>query len=71
MALREGRAPLAEASQDLHILEIIEAARRAARERVAVPIASRFRPFDLRPKEPKTHVGRHHVHDHTRPEDEQ
>jgi predicted dehydrogenase len=71
MALWEGRAPLAEPGQDLHILEIIEAARRAARERAAVPITSRFRPLDLRPEEPKARQGRQHLHDHTRPEDEQ
>jgi len=71
MALWEGRTPLAEPSQDLHILEIIEAARRSAKERAAVPINSRFRPLDLRPEEPKARMGRHRLHDHTRPEDEQ
>ena len=71
MALWEGRDPLAELTQDVHILEIIEAARRAARERVAVPITSGFRPLDLRPEELKTRLDRHHLHDHTRPEDEQ
>jgi predicted dehydrogenase len=70
-ALREGRAPLAELSQDLHILEIIEAARRAAKEHVMVPVTSRFHPLDLRPEDLQTGRARHQLHDHTRPEDEQ
>jgi len=70
-ALRDGRPPLAELTQDLHILEIIDAARRAAKERVAVPITSRFRPLDLRPGDLHVPHARHQLHDHTRPEDEQ
>jgi hypothetical protein len=71
MSLVEGRAPLADLAHDLHLLEVIAAARRAARERVAVPIVSRFRPLNLRPKNSETRHARHRVHDHTRPEDEQ
>ena len=71
MALVEGRTPLADLTHDIHLLEIIEAARHAARERSAVPITSRFRRLDLRLEEPRTRHARHHVHDHTRPEDEQ
>ncbi len=71
MAVWEGRPPLAELTQDLHLLEIIEAARRSAEQRLAVPITSRFSPLDLRPEQLKTRLGRHRLHDHTRPEDEQ
>jgi predicted dehydrogenase len=71
MALRGGRAPLADLAQDIHLLEIIEAARRSARERVAVPVASRFSPLDLDAEGLKGQRAPHHVHDHTRPEDEQ
>jgi predicted dehydrogenase len=46
-ALHEGRSPLASLEQDLHILEIVEAARRAADEGRAVPVESRFPPLDL------------------------
>jgi predicted dehydrogenase len=67
-ALREGRPPLANLDQDVHLLEVLEAARVAAAERAAVPVTSRFEPLDLRlpVREP---VG--HVHDRTRPPDEQ
>ncbi len=71
MALWEGRAPLAELTHDLHLLELVEAARRAAGERAAVPITSRFLPLDLRPENLKARHERHYLHDHTRPEDEQ
>ncbi len=71
LALREGRTPLVELTHDLHLLEIVEAARRAARERTAVRIVSRFRALDLRPKDAKAQRERLHLHDHTRPEDEQ
>ena len=71
MALREGRAPLAELTQDLHLLEIIEAAERATRERKAVPVVSRFDPLDLRPEARQVRRDHHHIHDHTRPADEQ
>lgn len=71
MALREGRTPLAEVTHDLHLIDIVEAARRAARERLAVAITGGFRPLDLRPEELK--IGEEHprLHDHTRPADEQ
>jgi predicted dehydrogenase len=71
MALVEGRAPLADIAHDIHLLEIVEAARRAARERAAVAVTSRFRPLDLRLQDLKSRHLRHQVHDHTRPEDEQ
>jgi predicted dehydrogenase len=71
MAVREGRPPLVELTHDLHLLEIIEAARRAAREGAAVSVASRFRTLDLRPQTVEARPDRHHLHDHTRPSDEQ
>ena len=71
MALREGRAPLAEVTHDLHLIDIVEAARRAARERAAVAISSRFRPLELRPEDLRAEEERHRLHDHTRPADEQ
>jgi hypothetical protein len=71
IALVEGRAPLADIAHDIHLLEIVEAARRAARERAAVAVTSRFRPLDLGLQDLKSRHLRHQVHDHTRPEDEQ
>jgi len=72
--LREGvlaaagvRAPLAQAAQDLHLLDVIDAARTSARERAWVSVASAFQPSDLRPA-PLTAA---HGHDRTRPLDEQ
>ncbi len=71
MALRQGRTPLADLGQDLHLLDVIEAARRSAREGVAIPVASRFSPLDLSTDGFAAPRAAHHVHDHTRPEDEQ
>jgi predicted dehydrogenase len=48
-AVDEGRAPLASVEQDLHILEIVEAARSAATGGRAVPVDSGFEPLDLEP----------------------
>ncbi len=67
VAVREGRPPLAEPEQDLHLLDVIDAAHTAAAEGRAVPVASRFPPLDLA-LEPG---GRHRLHDRTRPADEQ
>jgi len=68
MAIREGRAPLTDAAHDLHFLDVIGAARNAVRERRPVPVSSRFGPLDLALDLPS---GLEHVHDHTRPLDEQ
>lgn len=68
LALREGRPPLQELEQDLHLLDVVEAARRAVTERRAVEVASRFPDLDLTLEPP---TGLEHVHDHTRPLDEQ
>jgi len=71
MALYGGRAPLGELTHDLHLLEILQAVPQAAREGKAVPLMSRFRPLDLRPEEIGSRSDQHHLHDHTRPADEQ
>jgi len=67
-SLREGRTPLHCVEQDIHLLEVIEAAALAAREKRTVAVQSRFPAPDLRLVEPQK---RHHLHDHTRPSDEQ
>jgi predicted dehydrogenase len=68
MAVREGRAPLVSREHDLHLLDVISAARTAVREGGPVPVSSRFGPLDLELDLP---IGLEHVHDHTRPLDEQ
>jgi predicted dehydrogenase len=67
-ALGEGRDPLQEPEQDLHLLDVVDAARIAVRERRAVEVASRFPVLDLTLELPSD---LQHVHDHTRPLDEQ
>ena len=67
-ALREDRAPLHCIEQDLHLLEIVEVCDKSAREKRAVPVHSRFPVLALQMTE---RVDRHHLHDHTRPSDEQ
>jgi predicted dehydrogenase len=69
IALSEGRAPLTEITHDLHLLEIVEAAERSAKECRWMTISSRFRELDLSLREQRRDL--HHLHDHTRPADEQ
>jgi predicted dehydrogenase len=71
LALREDRPPIADPAHDLHVLEVVDAARRAASERTAATVSSRFDPLDLHPEEAAGRSDRHHLHDHTRPPDEQ
>ena len=66
--LQQGGTPLYSIEQDLHLLEVIEACGKSAKEKRAITVHSRFRPIDLRLEERKD---RHHLHDHTRPADEQ
>ncbi len=66
--VRERRTPLADAEHDLHLLDVVAAARIASRERRAVAVDSRFEALDLRVPAPE---GLHHRHDRTRPPDEQ
>jgi len=67
LALVEGRAPLADLDHDLHLLDLLAAARRSAAERVVVEVDSTFE-LDLRYEVP---TGAHKLHDHTRSSDEQ
>jgi predicted dehydrogenase len=71
LALREERAPLADPAHDLHVLEIVDSARHAAAEGTAVPVSSSIGVLDLRPAEAAGRSDRQHLHDHTRPPDEQ
>jgi len=68
MALRDRRAPLANVEQDLHLLEVMDAAASSSRRKVPVEVRSRFEPIDLR-----LNLSDHraHIHDHRRPPDEQ
>ena len=67
-ALRQGRAPLHNLEQDLHLLDVIEACGLAAQEKRTVEVRSQFEPMSLGIRQP---LGRKHLHDHTRPADEQ
>jgi predicted dehydrogenase len=67
-ALHENREPLHNLDQDIHLLEVIEASSKAAKEKGAVAVKSRFTPLNFRYEDPQH---RHHLHDHTRPADEQ
>lgn len=67
-AIREGRPPVADPAVDLHVLDIVAAAGRAAKLGVVAEVVTRCEPFialrlDERPGQ--------HVHDRTRPADEQ
>jgi predicted dehydrogenase len=68
VCVREDRPPLASLDHDLHLLDVVEAARVSAAERAAVTVESSFEPLDLRLELPSRVE---HVHDHTRPSDEQ
>ncbi len=68
-ALRAGRAPLANPALDVHLIEVIAAAGRSAESGGPVSVESGFEPWaELRLEEAAP--GRH-VHDRTRPADEQ
>jgi predicted dehydrogenase len=71
MALRQGRSPLADLTHDLHLLEVLEAAQLASNEGRTISVHSRFNPLNLQPDALKVGADRHHLHDHTRPADEQ
>ena len=67
VALAEGRTPRADRPHALHVLELIDAATRAARDGGTVAVTPRPAPADLR-----IDLGADvHVHDHTRPPDDQ
>lgn len=67
-AVREKHRPRHSLEHDLHLLEVIEASTKAAKEKRAIEVQSRFPALDLRLEERQD---RHHLHDHTRPADEQ
>jgi predicted dehydrogenase len=64
----ESRDPLVHPDHDLHLLEVVDAARVSAREGRPVEVTSRHEIPDLRLM---VDVDRHHLHDHTRPFDQQ
>ncbi len=65
--LRENRKPCADLAHDLHLLDIIEAAKVSTKRGMPALVHSTFPDLDLRMSEPEK--VRHHVHDHTRPSD--
>ena len=67
VALRDGRPPLQRIEQDLHLLDVLSAAERSARDNRPVTVTSEFLDLDLTPDEPAPV----HIHDRTRPPDEQ
>ena len=69
MAIVERRAPLAHADQDLHLLDVLDAARGVGATKAGRCRSVRsHRVPDLRID---LGAARHHLHDHTRPADEQ
>ena len=69
-AVRSGRPPLAEPALDVHLIELISVAQRAASEGRSQATETRFPSFDaLRLATPAADGT--HVHDRTRPADEQ
>jgi predicted dehydrogenase len=67
-ALQQKREPVHSLEHDIHLLEVIEASAQASREKRAIAVRSRFPPLNLWLEERQD---RHHLHDHTRPADEQ
>jgi predicted dehydrogenase len=68
-AVGEDRPPLANIEQDLHVLEVVEAAMLAASSGRVVTVGSRFEPLDLRLRTGDGAGG--HMHDRTRSPEEQ
>jgi predicted dehydrogenase len=67
-AVRDRRPPLQELRQDLHLIDVLAAAREAARSGAGVEVHSGFPPLATPPPPPRPEG---HVHDRTRPVDEQ
>jgi predicted dehydrogenase len=65
-AIRQERAPLVDLDHDVHVLDVIAAARRAASERIPVAVESEFGPLELSLKLDPAAARRH---DHTRAPD--
>jgi predicted dehydrogenase len=68
-AIHQSRQPLATIEQDVHLLDVLDAAQTAVRERAAVRVTSTFEPVNLRLD--VADFSDAHVHDPTRPPDEQ
>ena len=68
MAVRERRPPQTDSDQDVHLLEIVDAASAAAASGCLVEVESRFEP---RPATESPSQTRSQLHDHTRSPDEQ
>jgi len=66
-AVTEGRQPLQRVEQDLHLLDVIAAAERSARESRPIAVSSEYLDLDLTADEGSLV----HIHDRTRPPDEQ
>ena len=66
-AVSESRPPLQQFEQDLHLLDVIAAAERSARENRPIEVSSGFPDLDLTPDERSVA----HIHDRTRAPDEQ
>jgi hypothetical protein len=66
--VRDRRPPLQELRQDLHLIDVLAAAREAARSGAGVEVHSGFPPLATPPPPPRPEG---HVHDRTRPVDEQ
>jgi predicted dehydrogenase len=69
VALRTGRPPLDNPELDIHLIDVVAACGLSAAEARSVSVSSRFAPWAELRMEPDR-VG-HHVHDRTRPADEQ
>lgn len=69
-AVRESRDPLHDLEQDLHLIDVLSATREAARTRAAVSVDSTFSGLTV-PSGPVSEGGHQHVHDPSRPVDEQ
>jgi predicted dehydrogenase len=67
-AIADGRAPLAEPQLDLHLVDVIDAARESARGGLAVAVTSTFPELDLTVD---LDPARASMHDHTRPPEDQ
>jgi predicted dehydrogenase len=67
-SIRSGRRPLVDLDHDLHVLDVIAAARRSAGDRAATEVDSHFGPLDLTLELDPAAARRH---DHTRAPDEQ
>ncbi len=66
-SLTERRPPLQQLEQDLHLLDVLDAASRSARQARPIAVSSDFPDLDLSPSRRSSG----HIHDPTRPWDEQ